>query len=153
MTLLDANVGEEYIVKDIQTDDEELNAEGIGRIADINVGADDFTIFSLADTHVKTAEHYSRFSGETMADLASTVNAGNYSSNSFAVILGDIMFDNYEQVENVKASLVDSPVPVFPCFGNHDCSSSVGETELDLISKYQQHFGPVDYSFNIGLCE
>lgn len=112
--------------------------------------ADDFTIFSLADTHVKTAEHYSRFSGETMADLASTVNAGNYSSNSFAVILGDIMFDNYEQVENVKASLVDSPVPVFPCFGNHDCSSSVGTTELDLISKYQQHFGPVDYSFNIG---
>ena len=26
MTLLDANVGEEYIVKDIVTDDEELNA-------------------------------------------------------------------------------------------------------------------------------
>lgn len=26
MTLLDANVGEEYIVKDIQTDDDELNA-------------------------------------------------------------------------------------------------------------------------------
>ena len=26
MTLLDANVGEEYIVKDIRTDDDELNA-------------------------------------------------------------------------------------------------------------------------------
>ena len=26
MTLLDANVGEEYIVKDIQTDDDEFNA-------------------------------------------------------------------------------------------------------------------------------
>lgn len=26
MTLCDANVGEEYIVRDIQTDDEELNA-------------------------------------------------------------------------------------------------------------------------------
>ena len=26
-------------------DDEDLNADGIGRIADINVGADDFTIF------------------------------------------------------------------------------------------------------------
>lgn len=26
MTLLDANVGEEYIIKDIVTDDEELNA-------------------------------------------------------------------------------------------------------------------------------
>lgn len=26
MTLLDANAGEEYIVKDIQTDDDELNA-------------------------------------------------------------------------------------------------------------------------------
>jgi hypothetical protein len=60
------------------------------------------------------------------------------------------VFDSYEQVENVKTSLVNSPVPVFPCFGNHDCSSSVGESELDLISKYQQHFGPVDYSFNIG---
>ena len=26
MTLLDGNIGEEYIIKDIQTDDEELNA-------------------------------------------------------------------------------------------------------------------------------
>ena len=112
--------------------------------------AENFTIFSLADTHVKTAEHYTRFSTETMADLETLVNYGNYNENSFAVILGDIVFDGYEQVENVKTSLVNSPVPVFPCFGNHDCSSSVGETELDLISKYQQHFGPVDYSFNIG---
>ena len=112
--------------------------------------AENFTIFSLADTHVKTAEHYTRFSTETMADLETLVDYGNYNENSFAVILGDIVFDSYEQVENVKTSLVNSPVPVFPCFGNHDCSSSVGETELDLISKYQQHFGPVDYSFNIG---
>ena len=112
--------------------------------------SDDFTIFSLADTHVKTAKHYERFSTETMPDLAKQVAAGNYSKNSFAVILGDIMFDNYDQVENVKKSLTNSPVPVFPCFGNHDCSSSVGTTEVDLISKFQQHFGPVDYSFNIG---
>ena len=112
--------------------------------------ADDFTIFSLADTHVKTAEHYKRFSTETMPDLANQVATGNYSKNSFAVILGDIMFDNYEQVEKVKTSLANSPVPVFPCFGNHDCSSSVGTSEVDLISKFQQHFGPVDYSFNIG---
>ena len=112
--------------------------------------SDDFTIFSLADTHVKTAKHYERFSTETMPDLANQVAAGNYSRNSFAVILGDIMFDNYEQVENVKTSLKNSPVPVFPCFGNHDCSSSVGTSEVDLISKFQQHFGPVDYSFNIG---
>ena len=115
-----------------------------------SASADGFTIFSLADTHVKTAEHYERFSTETMADLENLVGSGKYSPNSFAVILGDVMFDNYEQVENVKTSLKNSPVPVFPCFGNHDCSSSVGETELDLISKYQQHFGPVDYSFNIG---
>ena len=112
--------------------------------------ADDFTIFSLADTHVKTAKHYERFSTETMPDLANQVATGNYSKNSFAVILGDIMFDNYEQVEKVKTSLANSPVPVFPCFGNHDCSSSVGTSEVDLISKFQQHFGPVDYSFNIG---
>ena len=112
--------------------------------------SDEFTIFSLADTHVKTAEHYERFSTETMPDLAAQISAGNYSKNSFAVILGDIMFDNYGQVENVKTSLAASPVPVFPCFGNHDCSSSVGSSEVDLISKFQQHFGPVDYSFNIG---
>lgn len=112
--------------------------------------SDDFTIFSLADTHVKTAKHYERFSTETMPDLAAQVAAGSYSKNSFAVILGDIMFDNYEQVENVKTSLKNSAVPVFHCFGNHDCSSSVGSSELELISKFQQHFGPVDYSFNIG---
>lgn len=110
----------------------------------------DFTIFSLADTHVANGSHYERFSNETMADLRTTVSSGNYNPNSFAVILGDIMFDNYTQVENVKSALGNSPVPVFPCFGNHDCSSSVGTSEVELISKFQEHFGPVDYSFNIG---
>ena len=33
-------------------DDEELNAEGIGRIGDINVGADDFTIFESEITKI-----------------------------------------------------------------------------------------------------
>ena len=33
-------------------DDEELNEEGIGRIADINVGSDDFTIFETEITKV-----------------------------------------------------------------------------------------------------
>ena len=33
-------------------DDEELNEEGIGRIADINVGADDFTIFESEITEI-----------------------------------------------------------------------------------------------------
>ena len=32
-------------------DDEELNEEGIGRIADINVGSDDFTIFESEITN------------------------------------------------------------------------------------------------------
>ena len=33
-------------------DDEELNEEGIGRIADINVGSDDFTIFETEITKI-----------------------------------------------------------------------------------------------------
>lgn len=112
--------------------------------------ADDFTIFSVADIHVGEESDYTRFSTETMADLSETVSAGTYGDDSFAIILGDIVDDDYSQVENIKAAFTGAPVPVFPCFGNHDCSSSVGTTEIDLISKYQQHFGPVDYSFNIG---
>ena len=41
--LLEAFGGNHY--RDEGRDDEDLNAEGIGRIADINVGSDDFTIF------------------------------------------------------------------------------------------------------------
>ena len=41
--LLEAFGGSHY--RDEGRDDEDLNAEGIGRIADINVGSDDFTIF------------------------------------------------------------------------------------------------------------
>ena len=41
--LLEAFGGSHY--RDEGRDDEELNAEGIGRIADINVGSDDFTVF------------------------------------------------------------------------------------------------------------
>ena len=41
--LLEAFGGNHY--RDEGRDDEDLNADGIGRIADINVGSDDFTIF------------------------------------------------------------------------------------------------------------
>lgn len=41
--LLESFGGNHY--RDEGRDDEELNADGIGRIADINVGSDDFTIF------------------------------------------------------------------------------------------------------------
>ena len=41
--LLEAFGGSHY--RDEGRDDEELNADGIGRIADINVGSDDFTVF------------------------------------------------------------------------------------------------------------
>ncbi|MBR0271420.1 MAG: deoxyhypusine synthase [Methanobrevibacter sp.] len=41
--LLEAFGGSHY--RDEGRDDEDLNADGIGRIADINVGSDDFTIF------------------------------------------------------------------------------------------------------------
>ena len=40
-------------------DDEELNEEGIGRIADINVGSDDFTIFETEITKI-----YEKIAGE-----------------------------------------------------------------------------------------
>lgn len=40
-------------------DDEELNADGIGRIADINVGSDDFTIFEREITKI-----FEKISGE-----------------------------------------------------------------------------------------
>ena len=45
-------------------DDEDLNAEGIGRIADINVGSDDFTIFEEEITKIfeKIASEKSRLS-------------------------------------------------------------------------------------------
>lgn len=41
--LLEAFGGAHY--RDEGKDDEELNAEGIGRIADINVGSNDFEVF------------------------------------------------------------------------------------------------------------
>lgn len=48
--LLEAFGGAHYLHEG--KDDEELNEEGIGRIADINVGADDFTIFESEITKI-----------------------------------------------------------------------------------------------------
>ena len=48
--LLEAFGGNHY--RDEGRDDEDLNAEGIGRIADINVGSDDFTIFESEITKI-----------------------------------------------------------------------------------------------------
>ena len=48
--LLEAFGGSHY--RDEGRDDEELNADGIGRIADINVGSDDFTVFEQEITKI-----------------------------------------------------------------------------------------------------
>ena len=50
-------------------DDEDLNADGIGRIADINVGSDDFTIFEREITKIFEGNNLSAFSQKMKMDF------------------------------------------------------------------------------------
>ena len=61
------------------------------------------------------------------------------------------LFDNY------KASLKNTGATFFQCIGNHDFDRQYqGLHNMELASPvygemvYESHFGPTDYSFNIG---
>ena len=118
---------------------------------------DNLTLVMLADPQCQSFHDVARLRKETIPDvqkaLEEGISKGEY-SNVFAFGLGDIIYDNLDIWEPMAESfrsikLQDRNVPIFNIPGNHD-HSNLEHDDYDCLSNYVMHFGPTDYSFNIG---
>lgn len=122
----------------------------------------EFRLFCIADPQCQTTTHISRFTNETVPDIAAQAAASDVPC--YAITLGDIIFNNATtDVINLmpRMKLAMSPekigMPVFQVMGNHDNAViSVKKedytVEHDIAAQrfFEYKFGPVNYSFNRG---
>lgn len=119
---------------------------------------DDFTLIAIGDPQCSVADEARRYSNETIKDIVSV--SGSY-KNVYAVTLGDITFDSANLWSTMRASMSNvkaggRTLPFFQCIGNHDHNSLMDDTGNDedddyrATLKYEETFGPTDYSFDRG---
>lgn len=118
---------------------------------------DEFLYIALSDPQVKNENQLERFRTETMPDLNETLS--RYSNKeTYGMVLGDMVFDVMSLFAPYKDALRQTPVKAFfHTIGNHDIDLSYNDfLNTEDPSKgygekiYESHFGPTDYSVNIG---
>lgn len=67
----------------------------------------------------------------------------------YGVCLGDIVHENMNLFTNYKAGLGTLGYPTFNVIGNHDNNTGAADDAAGAAN-YESHFGPRNYSFNVG---
>lgn len=118
---------------------------------------EEFLYIALSDPQVKDEKQLDRFRSETVPDLNETINRFS-GKEVYGVVLGDMVFDMMNLFTPYKEALQQTDITTyFHTIGNHDfdlkyndyqnttnISDGYGEQE------YESHFGPTDYSANVG---
>ncbi|MDR1456288.1 MAG: calcineurin-like phosphoesterase family protein [Tannerella sp.] len=120
--------------------------------------SDQFMYIVLSDPQVRNETHLQRFRNESAADIRETLKRIRTSSPVYAAVVGDIVFDMMDLFDPYKNILKETGVDCyFHTIGNHDfnlaCNAfSNTEDKAACYGEqiYESHFGPTDYSVNIG---
>lgn len=119
--------------------------------------SDNFYYLAISDPQVRTQEDMRRWRTETMTDIRRTTDSLGRSREVVGVALGDLVFDNMPLYEDYINSVKNSGMTMFQCIGNHDLDKRWQDlhnmrlgTPVYAEMEYNRHFGPTDYSFNIG---
>jgi hypothetical protein len=67
----------------------------------------------------------------------------------FGVCLGDVVHENMSLYSDYVAGLKTLGYPTYNVLGNHDNNSSAADDEA-AAADFESHFGPRNYSFNVG---
>lgn len=118
--------------------------------------SNEFVFLALSDPQIKNMSQMNRMETETFPDLRTTIRSqGN--KESYIMTLGDNVFDVMELFTLYKYQFNTLRTPVFSTIGNHDFDlryKDLHNSENPLANYaeeiYESHFGPVDYSFNVG---
>ena len=67
----------------------------------------------------------------------------------YGMLLGDIVHENMSLFANYITGVKNANIQMFNVIGNHDHDYSAS-TDVEAARKFEEHFGPSYYSFNIG---
>lgn len=118
---------------------------------------DRFHYIAVSDPQVRNDKELKRWRQETVEDLTTLIDSLKQSGEVVGMTLGDLVFDKMELFDEYKTSLKNTGATFFQCIGNHDMD--LRYQDLHNMEKgtpvygemvYNRHFGPTDYSFNIG---
>lgn len=108
-----------------------------------------FDLICIGDPQVNSADHVDRFKNEAIADIkAYAASAG---VPCYGITLGDHVNNKWNLFSNMVTTMRSdvSGLQIFPTVGNHDYEFPK-TTEAESLSKYENYFGPTEYSINRG---
>lgn len=118
---------------------------------------DEFLYIAISDPQIKNEIQLERFRNETVSDLNETLSRYN-DKETLAIVLGDMVFDQMNLFHPYKNALRQTSVKTFlHTIGNHDIDLSYNDFQNTADPSmgygekiYESHFGPTDYSVNMG---
>lgn len=105
-----------------------------------------FTLFSIGDPQPKSGSDITRFQNETIQDIKDEAEKHD---NIYSVVLGDLVFDKPDFLEQMKNLFAHTGITTFQVIGNHDHYEGA-TNDTDARKNFEDMFGPVNYSFNRG---
>lgn len=118
---------------------------------------DDFTFIAISDPQVQNERQVRRWETETVPDLKNTVDSISRLREVVGMTLGDLVWDRMNLFTPLANSLQNMPMTVFQTIGNHDFAQAYQDLHNMKVGAahfgeeyFFRHFGPTDYSFNIG---
>ena len=106
----------------------------------------DFILLCIGDPQCNTKD-LRRFAQETMGDIIKTVEKSPLPI--YGLTLGDVVADEPAIFQAMRNIISAAKIPIFHTPGNHDKSSPDGKAAANA-DKYQDVFGPLNYSFDRG---
>ncbi|WP_108824892.1 calcineurin-like phosphoesterase C-terminal domain-containing protein [Ereboglobus luteus] len=112
----------------------------------------DFILLGIGDPQVTSLAQLKRYETETIADIGKLRQATHASLPIYAIMLGDIVGDNLHLHAPLRDVVNASPVTYFSVPGNHDHDQAYSKLNKDYESgeSYENIYGPLNYSVNIG---
>lgn len=106
-------------------------------------------MIGISDPQVRNDYETWRFRNETIKDITELKNSYPAGTHFYGVVVGDLVWDWYDHMNDHKASCTQLGFPVFQVIGNHDHDATVcGDYGADHY--FKAAFGPTYYSFNRG---
>lgn len=120
---------------------------------------DFFHYIVVSDPQILNAHDMKRWKSETVADIMRTANGLRKTGEVVAMTLGDEVFDNMALYNEYVESIKSKRMVFFQTIGNHDFNKALPDRDNSPLGStdyaernYEDHFGPLNYSFNIGKC-
>ena len=112
-----------------------------------------FSLVFVSDAHVQNASNLAQFKN-SLQDVQSTVNSIG-EGPVVGIALGDQLWDNMAMADDVIREYSGltrggATLPFLYVIGNHDHQSGAGDDDYHATQYYVDHFGPTEYSFDIG---